>query len=153
MQIYRSLKFSDPCSYGTVAWLCLVQEIPPYACVVGFTLCHLLIFVERCVSTRFLRTYQSLGFGVIAIPILVMVSYRRLTNFTISSVFFSCKMTFRELFTVCGSTTYSVRRTCGRCGLIALQRQHRTPRKLLPCSLRCLSLTSLPQWVTCCFSA
>ncbi|KAH7695800.1 CRE-SRA-37 protein [Aphelenchoides avenae] len=69
--IQRSIIFSDPCSYGFTAWQCLLQEIPPYACVIGFTLCHLLIFLERAVATHFLRTYQNRGFAVIAFPVFI----------------------------------------------------------------------------------
>ncbi|KAI1730242.1 serpentine type 7TM GPCR receptor class ab chemoreceptor domain-containing protein [Ditylenchus destructor] len=51
--------FPDPCDYMITAWKCLIFRIPVYVSVVGFTLSHAALCLERAIATFFLHSYQK----------------------------------------------------------------------------------------------
>ncbi|KAI1718962.1 serpentine type 7TM GPCR receptor class ab chemoreceptor domain-containing protein [Ditylenchus destructor] len=61
--------FPDPCDYMIIAWKCLIFRIPVYVSVVGFTLSHAALCLERAIATFSLHSYQKRSsiFGIFAI--------------------------------------------------------------------------------------
>lgn len=58
------------CDYMMVSWACLALEIPIYLSSIGFTLCHVLISIERCIATMCVERYEHMGFRYIALPVM-----------------------------------------------------------------------------------
>lgn len=49
----------DPCDYQMELGLCLLLKAPCYVAIVGFTLFHVTLFVERAAATLLLRNYEA----------------------------------------------------------------------------------------------
>uniref|UniRef100_A0A915EEM5 Gustatory receptor n=1 Tax=Ditylenchus dipsaci TaxID=166011 RepID=A0A915EEM5_9BILA len=60
--------FYPECSFTIVTWKCLVLRSPIFLTIVGISLLHLFLFLERCLATKYLKHYASHGakFGIVA---------------------------------------------------------------------------------------
>ncbi|KAH7702276.1 CRE-SRB-17 protein, partial [Aphelenchoides avenae] len=61
-QIQHLVKYfgsRDPCDYQMELGLCLLLKAPCYVAIVGFTLFHVTLFVERAAATLLLRNYEA----------------------------------------------------------------------------------------------
>uniref|UniRef100_A0A914EFA2 G-protein coupled receptors family 1 profile domain-containing protein n=1 Tax=Acrobeloides nanus TaxID=290746 RepID=A0A914EFA2_9BILA len=53
--------YKNPCDLYVKTWRCLLMRIPINLSKVGFTLMHLVIFLERAIATIFPSKYESLN--------------------------------------------------------------------------------------------
>ncbi|KAI1716175.1 serpentine type 7TM GPCR receptor class ab chemoreceptor domain-containing protein [Ditylenchus destructor] len=44
-----------------ITWQCHILRLPVFCAIIGFSLLHLFLFLERCLATVYLRTYANSG--------------------------------------------------------------------------------------------
>ncbi|KAI1724592.1 hypothetical protein Ddc_05835 [Ditylenchus destructor] len=70
--------FIEPeCVFTMITWQCHILRLPIFCAIIGFSLLHLFLFLERCLATVYLSTYANSGakFGLAATFIIIITLY------------------------------------------------------------------------------
>jgi len=67
--------YSNPCDCLTQVWLLYLIKTPSYMYIVGSSLSHFAIMIERVLATVYVKIYENQGkmFGVISTIIVVII--------------------------------------------------------------------------------